>query len=138
MLAQTWPMTTLAVVNVDSVGRPAALGVQNGRGQARSCKIAKSNARLVCRSFVRTGGRSRRVHDQGDRQGKVGRSALGRPGSLAGGTRQESPFWPNGVPVDIRSRKNTQAKAHAAGQLDSAQDHRSTAKLEPVARRRYS
>src|SRR3954468_15389739 len=31
MLAQTCPMTTLAVVNVDAVGRPAAPGVHDGR-----------------------------------------------------------------------------------------------------------
>src|SRR4051794_18619372 len=35
MLAQTCPLTTLAVVNVDAVGRPAAPGVHGGRGQAR-------------------------------------------------------------------------------------------------------
>src|SRR3954447_8107853 len=31
MLTQTCPMTTLAVVNVDAVGRPAAPGIHDGR-----------------------------------------------------------------------------------------------------------
>src|SRR4051794_40952003 len=68
MLAQTCPMTTLTVVNVDAVDRPTAPSVHDCRRRARSCEIAKLQCRL--RGFVRTGGFPMRgVWSEGVRRG---------------------------------------------------------------------
>src|SRR3954447_8539625 len=58
MLAQTCPMTTLTVVNVDAVDHPAAPHVHDCRRRARSCKIARVQCPTGTSQFVRIGGRS--------------------------------------------------------------------------------
>src|SRR4051812_13381160 len=112
MLAQTCPMTTLTVVNVDAADRPAAPGVHDGRDRTRSCKIAKVQrpTRAVwCELIVGLGA----CAPTGDPQEQVGRSTLrtARP-----------PCWrrPPGVPIlagwgssGIWPKRNTPARTHA-------------------------
>src|SRR3954468_7099973 len=97
MLAQTCPMTTLTVVNVDAMDRPAAPTCTMADAGQESCKIAKSSARL---GFVRAGGRSRPCAPYGrpPRTGGEVRAPDG-PAALARGVHQASSFGRMRVPV---------------------------------------
>src|SRR4051812_2548538 len=128
MLAQTCPMTTLTVVNVDAVDRPAAPGVHDCRRRERSCKIAKvqcptrtSQFRAKFESPILA-----RTRPTGDPQGqaalRTARPSCWRPPA-------RGPILARWGSSGIRSKEHP-GQNPRGGQLDSAQDHRNIAKPE--------
>src|SRR4051794_40674087 len=128
MLAQTCPMTTLTVVNVDAADRPAAPDVHDCRRQARSCKIAKVQCRLELPSFgANWWPVLAHTRPTGDPQEQV--RPLDGPAAL----RRRPPRAPIFSRMGFQwhpVKKNTRARTHAGGQFNRVQDHHNTAKLE--------
>src|SRR4051812_23664876 len=108
---------------------PTSPGVHNGRRQARSCKIAKSNARLETSQF-RAHWRPILAHARqtGDPQGQV--RPPGGPAALLEAPARGPILAGWGAPVTSGQKTGTPRPEPMRRANSTAQDHRNTAKLE--------